>query len=128
MEDAPTPYTINKPNSIDNNSTKLVKEYSIKENEKEIKIILGISNSFFNIIIKEDVNTFNGQFNLKDLQSKDKYFRMFDTIDEAYKELLPIFNENQYNIKIEGNNLILNIEIEHSHKKMLFLLFYKKVK
>ena len=128
MEDAQTPYIINKQNSVDRKSLKLVKEYSIKENEKEIKIILGISNGFFNIIIKEDVNTFNGQFNLKDLQSKDKYFRMFDTIDEVYKELLPIFNEKQYNIKFEENNLILNIEIEIVIKKMLFLLFYKKVK
>ena len=42
---------------------------------------------------------------------------MFDTIEEAYNELLPSFNENQYNIINEGNNMILNIEIEHSHKK-----------
>lgn len=36
---------------------------------------------------------------------------MFDTIEEAYNELLPSFNENQYNIINEGNNMILNIEI-----------------
>ena len=126
MTDAPTPNIFNKPNSVDIKSMKLVKEYYKKENEKGIKIILGISNDFFNIIIKEDLNTFNGQFNLEDLQSKDKYFRMFDTIDEAYKELLPIFNENQYNIKIEGNNLILNIEIEHSHKQNVIPFILQK--
>ena len=67
MDDAPTPNIFNKPNSVDIKSMKLVKEYYKKENEKGIKIILGISNDFFNIIIKEDLNTFNGQFNLEDL-------------------------------------------------------------
>ena len=51
---------------------------------------------------------------------------MFDTIEEAYKELLPYFNENQYNLKIEENILSLNIEIEHSHKKNIIPFILQK--
>ena len=55
---------------------------------------------------------------------------MFDTIEEAYKEIISTFNDNLYNIKIEENNLILNIEIEISHKKNIisFILQKSKIK
>ena len=76
--------------------------------------------------LKKGINSYDGDFNLKDLQLKDKYFKMFDTIEEAYKELLPYFNENQYNLKIEENNLSLNIEIEHSHKKNIIPFILQK--
>ena len=131
MDHAPTPF-LEKPSSSNLNILKLVeeKEYLKKFNKKEIKITLGLSSDFINILIKEGINTFNGQFNLKEMQSKDKYFRMFDTIEEAYKEFLTIFNENQFNIKIEENNLILNVEIEHSHKKNVisFILENSQIK
>ncbi len=115
--EAPSPFTL-KP-TLNDNKIKLIKEYSKKgNNEKEDKkITLGIINDSFQIYIKEGITIYKGLFNLKDLQEKDKYFRMFDTIEEAYNEILPSFNENQYNIINEGNNMILNIEIEHSHKK-----------
>ena len=108
----------------------LAKEYSKKQNEKEIKVLLGISNDFIYFSLIEGIDTFNGQFSLMELQSKDKYFRMFDTIEEAYKELLTSFNENQYSTIIQENNLILNVEVEHSHKKNIipFLLERKETK
>ena len=51
---------------------------------------------------------------------------MFDIIEEAYKEILSTFNNNLYNIKIEENNLILNIEIEISHKKNIIPFIFQK--
>ena len=116
MEVAPTLFKV-KPEIPDIHLLKSIKEYSKIENQKEMKILLGISNDSIIIQIKEDINTFNGKFNLDDLQVKDKYFRMFDTIDEAYKEFLISFDQSQYNIKIEENYLILKILIEHSNKK-----------
>ena len=117
MEYAPTPQ-IETPD-FDLKSMQFLKEYSKKgkENQEEYKITLGIIDNYIKIIIKEGINTYNCQFNLNDLQTKNKYFRMFDSIEESFKEILMIFNENQYNIKIEENNLILNIEIDISHKK-----------
>ena len=84
MEVAPTPSI--KPN-FNIKKMEMKKEFTkkVKENEEELKIILGIHDNFIKIIIKEGINNFNCQFNLNDLQSKDKYFRMFDTIEEAYK-------------------------------------------
>ena len=51
---------------------------------------------------------------------------MFHIIEEAYKELLPSFNENQYNIKTQENNLVLNIEIEYNHKKNIIPFILEK--
>ena len=126
MEDAPTPQ-IETPD-FDLKSMQFLKEYSKKgkENQEEYKITLGIIDSYIKIIIKEGINTYNCQFNLNDLQTKNKYFRMFDSIEETFKEILMIFNENQYNIKIEENNLILNIEIDISHKKNIIPFILEK--
>ena len=130
MEEAPKP-CIETPNP-DIKEIHLLKEFSKKEkdNLEEFKITLGIINNYIIIIIKEGINKFNGKFNIKDLQIKDKYFKMFDSIEEAYKEILSTFNDNLYNIKIEENNLILNIEIEISHKKNIipFILHKREIK
>jgi hypothetical protein len=124
MEDAPTPKIINK--RSDTKPLNLLNEYSKKENQKDFKIKLGILDNCIKIIIKEGTNNFNGQFSLKDLQSIDKYFKMFDILEEAYKELLPSFNENQYTIKTQENNLVLNIEIEYNHKKNVIPFILEK--
>ena len=130
MEEAPKP-CIETP-SPDIKSMNLLKEFSKKEkdNLEEFKIIIGIIDNSLKLVIKEGINIFNGQFNLYDLQLKDKYFKMFDTIEEAYKEILSTFNDNLYNIKVVENNLILNIEIEISHKKNIipFLLQKSEIK
>jgi hypothetical protein len=127
MIEAPTPFEIN--NNSDIKPMKLLNEYSKSENQKEFNIKIGILDNCIKIIIKEGknaLNNYNGEFNLKDLQSIDKYFKMFDTIDDAYKELLLSFNENQYNIKIQEYNLILNLEIEYNHKKNIIPLILQK--
>ena len=107
---------------------KLLKEYykKEKENEEEFKIILGIHENYIKFIIKKGINNYNSDFKLNYLKMKDKYFRMFDTIEEAYKDLLSCFNENQYNLKVEENTLTLNIEIEHSHKKNIIPFILQK--
>ncbi len=98
-------------------SFKLLKEYSKKENWKEFKITIAVRNSFLSLLIKEGTINYVGQYDLNDLKKIDKYFRMYDKIEDAYKELITSLNENQYNIKTKENNLILSIEIEYNHKK-----------
>ena len=124
---APTIDKIDRPN-FNIESMKLLKEYSKKgkENQEDFKIILGIYENSFIIKINKGINNFIGQFNLNELQLQDKYFKMFDTIEEAYKELLPYFNEEQYSLKEIDNNLALNIQIEHSHKKNSISFVLKK--
>ena len=124
---APTIDKIDRPN-FNIESMKLLKEYSKKgkENQEDFKIILGIYENSFIIKINKEINNFIGQFNLNELQLQDKYFKMFDTIEEAYKELLPYFNEEQYSLKEIDNNLALNIQIEHSHKKNSISFVLKK--
>lgn len=97
---------------------------------EEIEINLEIIDKSIKIILIEGINTYNGTFSLKDLQEKDKFFKMFETIEEAYNEIISTFNENENNIKNEGNNLILNIEIKYNHKKNIvsFILEKKEIK
>ena len=98
-------------------SFKLLKEYTKKENWKEFKITIAVRNSFLSLLIKEGTINYVGQYDLNDLKKIDKYFRMYDKIEDAYKELITSLNENQYTIKTKENNLILSIEIEYNHKK-----------
>ena len=110
----------------------LLKDFSKKEKDhlEEFKITIGIINNSIKIIIKEGINIFNGKFNLNDLQLKDKYFKRFDNIEEAYKEILSTFNDNLYNIILEENNVVLNVEIEINNKKKIipFLLQKSEIK
>ena len=124
MEELKIPY-INEPNS----KMKSLNEFSKKEKvNKEYKIKLEIIDKSIRIIIKEGINSFNGQFNLNDLKVKDKYFEKFETIEEAYKEIFVSFNENKYDLKNEETNLILNIEINNKKNIIPFILEKSEVK
>ena len=56
MEDAPTPKLIS--HYSDTKPLKSLNEYTKKENQKEFKIKLGISDNYIKIIIKEGINKF----------------------------------------------------------------------
>ena len=119
MEESPTNQYANSFQDFQKSKT-LVHEFFQKEKNsgEELKIIFGIQNSYIKMIIREGIDIFICQLNLSELSSKNKYFKMFDTIEEAYNDLLSPINDNKYEItKEEDNTIIINIEIEYSYTK-----------
>ena len=64
------------------------------------------------IIARENIDLYKGHFNLNNLQEKDRYFKMYDKIEDAYDDIITSFSKNNYELIKEGNHLIINLEIE----------------
>ena len=119
MEESPTNQYANSFQDFQKSKT-LVHEFFQKEKNsgEELKIIFGIQNNYIKMIIREGIDIFICQLNLSELSSKNKYFKMFDTIEEAYNDLLSLISDNKYEItKEEENTIIINVEIEYSYTK-----------
>lgn len=50
-------------------------------------------------------------YTLEELQDISKCFRVFDNIEEVIPIIIIIFEENNYNLKFENNNAILNLKL-----------------
>ena len=94
--------------------------------ECEIKIIIGIMGDTIKIIGKENIEVYKGHFNLNNLQKKDRYFKMYDKIEEAYDDILTSLKKDKYEIVNEGNHLIINIELEVNYKKNIISLILER--
>ena len=107
----------------------LVNEFSQKEKNsgEEIKFIFGIQNNYIKMMIREGIDIYLCQLNLNQLSTQNKYFRLFDTIEEAYNDLLLIFSTNKYEIKAEDNTITISVEIEYSYKKYIVPFVLEKL-
>ena len=60
---------------------------------------------------------------------KNKYFLMFDNLDEIYEEIINLINNNNKNCLIEdNNNLIISFPLATSKIKEIKIILYKKEK
>ena len=91
-----------------------------------IKIIIGIMDKAIKIIAKDEIEGYKGQIDLYTLQEKDRYFKMYDNIEDAYEDILTFFSKDKYELIKEENHLVVNIEIEVNFKKSIISIKKKK--
>ena len=94
------------------------------------KIIIGIMDDSIKIIARENIVLYKGHFNLNNLQEKDRYFKMYDKIEDAYDDIITSLSKEKYELIKEGNHLIINLDIEVNYKKntISFILERSEVK
>ena len=94
--------------------------------EGNMKIIIGIMDKAIKIIAKDEIEVYKGQIDLYTLQEKDRYFKMYDKIEDAYEDILTSFNKDKYELIKEENHLVVNIEIEVNFKKSIISIILDK--
>ena len=99
---------------------------SVGEENVTTKIIIGIMDDSIKIIARENIDLYKGHFNLNNLQEKDRYFKMYDKIEDAYDDIITSFSKNNYELIKEGNHLIINLEIEVNYKKNIISLILER--
>ena len=92
----------------------------------EMRIIIGVMDESIKIIARENIEVYKGHFNLNNLQEKDRYFKMYDEIYEAYDDIITSLSKDKYELVKEGNNLIINIELEVNYKKSTISLILER--
>ena len=110
-------------------NTKGSKGFTKSYEEGNIKIIIGIMDKVIKIIAKDELEVYKGQIDLYTLQEKDRYFKMYDKIEDAYEDILTTFSKDKYELIKEENHLVINIEIEVNFKKNIisFILDKKEI-
>jgi len=110
------------------NSLKTSKCFTKSAGEENVttKIIIGIMDDSIKIIARENIDLYKGHFNLNNLQEKDRYFKMYDKIEDAYDDIITSFSKNNYELIKEGNHLIINLEIEVNYKKNIISLILER--
>ena len=110
-------------------NTKGSKGFTKSYEEGNIKIIIGIMDKVIKIMAKDELEVYKGQIDLYTLQEKDRYFKMYDKIEDAYEDILTTFSKDKYELIKEENYLVINIEIEVNFKKNIisFILDKKEI-
>ena len=110
-------------------NSKSSKGFTKAYDEGVIKIIIGIMDKTIKIIAKDDLEVYKGQSDLYTLQEKDRYFKMYDNIEDAYQDILTSFSKDNYELIKEENHLIINLEMEVNFKKSVisFILDKKEI-
>ena len=117
MEEAPAPMT---PKPEPKEDLQDVKEYNINHLDKNYLIKLGKLNKSQKLVFIVQQNDslknyiYQSEFALEDLQQLNKLFRIFDSIDEAYKDIsgIKIIEEESNNININLNLTSLSSKTE----------------
>jgi len=78
---------------------------TIKQNSNKIEFIINYENSF-------QVQYYNKEFSLNDLQKISKYFMIFETIDECFIDLKQKFDDNNYGMILNNINEKIIITIK----------------
>ncbi len=114
------------------NTLKTSKCFTRSSSEESLatKIIIGIMDNSIKIIARENIISYKGHFNLNDLQEKDRYFKMYDKIEDAYDDIITSLSKDKYELIKEGNHLIINLDIEINYKKntISFILERNEIK
>ena len=119
---APTPFSENKINENNSNPNikKESKEFKLSFNNKEfkIKIDLNEEKQLINIssILNEEIARIEyiKDLSMEELIIKNKLFKSFDIINEAFNLLNELFEKNKISIKEYIENSIIKLEIKLS--------------
>lgn len=71
-------------------NTKSSKGFTKDYEDGTVKVIIGIMDKVIKIIAKDEIDVYKGQIDLYTLQEKDRYFKMYDKIEDAYEDILPL--------------------------------------
>jgi hypothetical protein len=103
-----------------------IKEYTINLKELQFKIQIGkIKKELKNLInfkveeLNSNSNTFyQSSFSLDDLKNISKLFRVYDSIEEAYNELIEILNDKKIFLELNINDIIIHLNITNLSSKL----------
>jgi len=97
-----------------------INEYKIYLNKDEFKVTIGILKNISAISFKiEELNSIKIQndfyksvYSLDELKNNNKLFRIFDTVNEAFKEINELFKNKKVFLEIKtSNEIILHLNI-----------------
>ena len=102
---------------------------SDKKNKIEIKIIKKITNITFEAKHKNSIesNIYYSKQTIEEIKM-NKYFLMFDNLDEIYEEILNLIKTNKVCSFEENNQLIIKIPLLNTKIKEIKIILNKKEK
>ena len=95
------------------------KEYIFSLNNREFKTkIVKINENMKLMLMITQINNITNYyykctFALDELKSLNKIFRIFDTIDEAFKELCLLFDNKRVSLQIESHEILIILHISN---------------
>ena len=104
-----------------------INEYKIYLNKDEFKVTIGILKNISAILFKiEELNSIKIQnyfyksvYSLDELKNTNKLFRIFDTVNEAFKEINELFKNKKVFLEIKtSNEIILHLNISNFSSKI----------
>ena len=84
-----------------------------------------ISSIEINVIFQDDIikHIYNTKLTLNEIKQNNKYFSLYETIDEIYDDLILLMNKNQTKILEDTNLISISIPLESvKFKELLFVL------
>ena len=129
------PIAMTTPNSEIDSDLIEIKNYNLPLNNKDYLIQIGKTSSKEKIGFKIKENTselkyyFEKFLSLIDLQNINRTFKMFDSIDEAYKNIDAIFQEKNASIMDKNDQLSLKFEVNQliNGKEIIEIYLEKKL-
>ena len=103
------------------------------ESDKKNKIEIKISKSISKITLEgKDKNSIEPVIYCSNQSIEEikinKYFLMFDNLDEIYEEIINLINNNKHCLFEENNKLIISIPLSTTKIKEIKIILYKKEK
>lgn len=106
---------------LNSNSIEYRVEISIKNENKKILIIIKETNILQNYYYK-------AEFSLEELKSINKNFRIFDKIDEVYKELNELFLNKKASLQVKSTEILLHLFVSNFSSSNIQDIFLKIIK
>ena len=109
--------------------TNIFEAESDKKNKIEIKVLKSNINIIFEAEQKNilESNIYYSKQSINDIKN-NKYFLMFDNLDEIYEEIINLMRTNKPILLEENNKIIISILISTTKIKELKYILYKKDK
>ena len=109
--------------------SKIFELESDKINKIEIKISKGISKITLEGKYKNSIEPiiYYSKQSIEEIKA-NKYFLMFDNLDEIYEEIINLINNNKHCLIEENNKLIISIPLSTTKIKEIKMILYKKEK
>ena len=106
--------------------TNIFEAESDKKNKIEIKVLKSNINIIFEAEQKNilESNIYYSKQSINDIKN-NKYFLMFDNLDEIYEEIINLMRTNKPILLEENNKIIISILISTTKIKELKFILYK---
>ena len=110
--DAPGPIKYSTPESDEIiNENQLKDKYIFKKNEYNLNIKLIDEYLYLIVDKKDDDRNYQLKLNYEEIINKIPYFKFLTNINDIFKNILQLFNNDKYDIKLENKKLKVIIKI-----------------